>query len=79
MQAKYLAKLIKDTNKSWVQLLGKHGINPWKKISQATVGVRKLKAFFAYTAWSNPASFIRWKGACGLYEGLAKVDHAKTH
>jgi glycosyltransferase involved in cell wall biosynthesis len=73
MQVGYIARLIHDTNVSWVQLLEKHGINPWAKIHPATLGLRKIKAWLGFKAWQNASAFIRWQGACGLLEGLAKI------
>lgn len=71
MQSAYLAKLIKHTNKSWVQLLDAHKINPWPKIPLWSVPFRKLKSWFAYRAWQNKVNYIKWQGACGLYDGLS--------
>jgi len=68
----YLAQLLHDSNKSWIQLLEHHGINPWRKISDRTVLYRKIKAWFVYRAWKKNANYIRWKGACGTFEGLVE-------
>ncbi|MET3979686.1 glycosyltransferase involved in cell wall biosynthesis [Mucilaginibacter sp. UYP25] len=73
MQPAYLARLAHNTNRSWVQLLHSHGINPWKKISVSGVLPRKIKAWFTYKAWQNNPSYIKWQGACGLFEGLANL------
>lgn len=72
MQRTYLANLIKSTNKSWVQLLEAHSINPWPKIPRWSVSMRKLKSWFTYRAWQNSANYIKWQGTCGLYDGLAE-------
>ena len=71
LSVKYLARLSNDSNKSWIQLLESHGINPWKKIQVWTVPLRKVKAWFVYKAWLNSANYIKWKGACGAFEGLS--------
>lgn len=68
---KYLSRLSNDSSKSWIQLLDSHNINPWEKIDSWTVPLRKIKAWFVYKAWLNKVNHIRWRGACGLYEGLA--------
>jgi len=73
MQPKYLARLLHDTNCSWVQLLQQHGINPWKKINPLTMPLRQLKAFFAYQAWADKVNYIKWKGACGLFKGQSQL------
>ncbi len=69
----YLARLNRALLRSWVQVLDIHGIRPWKKIPQWTVFPRKFRAFFNYKPWTNPVSYIRWQGACGLFEGRAKL------
>jgi len=71
--ASYLARLENNTNKSWVQLLESHQINPWNKITCWSVPLRKLKAWFTYKAWQNELNYIRWQGACGMFEGLASI------
>ena len=73
VRANYLARLINNTNKSWVQLLEGHGINPWAKIAKWTVPLRKIKAWFSYRAWKSPVNYINWKGACGTFEGLGDI------
>ena len=72
MQVQYLARLLRDTNRSWVQLLEKHQISPWKKIYKQTLAFRKIKAYLTYKAWKNEAHFIKWQGACGMLEGRVK-------
>jgi len=67
----YLARLANNTNKSWVELLESHHINPWNKIARWTVPLRKAKAWFTYKAWQSDPNYIRWKGTCGLFDGLA--------
>ena len=74
MQPAYLARLLHDTNKSWVELLQSHGISPWKKIPAWGLLPRKIKAWLTYGAWKNEAAYIRWKGACGMFEGLANLS-----
>jgi len=75
LNAAYLGRLVHDTNKSWIQVLAAHEVNPWQKINRITLPFRKLKAYFSYQAWQNEAAFVRWKGACGIFEGLATLDH----
>jgi len=71
MQRGYLARLNRGIARSWVQVLSKHHICPWPPVRQWTVPLRKLKAWFTYRAWRNPAARIRWQGACGHFEGRA--------
>ncbi|MCX2575919.1 glycosyltransferase [Pedobacter sandarakinus] len=72
MTVSYISRLIHDSNCSWVQLLRSHGISPWKKIPIYTVALRSAKAWFKYKAWKGKEYFIRWRGACGTFKGLAK-------
>lgn len=72
VQVAYMARLINNTNKSWVQLLESHGINPWKKVPAWSVPLRKAKAWLAQQAWKNPANYIRWRGICGTFDALTK-------
>lgn len=68
-QRDYLARLNRGIAKSWVQVLEKHGANPWPAIPAWTVPLRQLRAWFTYCAWSGPAAYIHWQGACGHFEG----------
>jgi glycosyltransferase involved in cell wall biosynthesis len=72
LSVRYLSRLTNNSSKSWVQLLESHGINPWEKISPWTVPFRKVKSWFIYKAWYNKVNYIKWRGACGIYEGLAE-------
>jgi hypothetical protein len=68
-QRDYLARLNRGIAKSWMQVLRKHDANPWSPIAPWTVPLRQFKAWFTHRAWSGPAEFIRWQGACGHFEG----------
>lgn len=70
----YLARLLNNMNKSWVMVLENHGINPWKKIPGWTVSLRKTKAWFTYKAWLSRVNYIRWRGACGTFDGLSEKN-----
>jgi glycosyltransferase involved in cell wall biosynthesis len=69
----YLARLNCASSRSWVQVLGVHDIRLWQKIPSWTVLPRQIKAFFRFQAWKDPASYIRWQGACGLLKGQAEL------
>ncbi|WP_114936916.1 glycosyltransferase [Mucilaginibacter endophyticus] len=71
LEINYLGRLCKDLSKSWIYVLESHGISPWKKIPGWTVPLRKLKSFVVYKAWKNSHNYLKWKGACGTFEGLA--------
>ncbi|WP_040483770.1 glycosyltransferase [Lyngbya aestuarii] len=74
----YLAKLNRAMSRSWIQVLDTHKIRPWLKIPRWTVLPRKIKAFFRYKPWKYPASYIRWQGACGTFEGLGELTNHKS-
>jgi glycosyltransferase involved in cell wall biosynthesis len=70
----YLSRLLNHTNKSWILLLENHKINAWKKIKGWSVPLRKIKAWFTYKAWQNKVNYIRWRGACGTFDGLSEKN-----
>lgn len=72
VEAAYLARLNRGIAKSWMQVLRKHGVNPWPPVAAWTVPLRQGKAWFSHRAWSGPAAFIRWQGACGHFEGRVR-------
>lgn len=71
-QKEYLAKMCFAQQKSWVALLTFHHLCPWRPIPSWSVPLRKLKAWVTYKAWLSDVNYIQWKGACGMFEGLAK-------
>ncbi|MDJ0531154.1 MAG: glycosyltransferase [Xenococcaceae cyanobacterium MO_207.B15] len=72
---KYLAKINRASFRSWIQVLNLHGIRPWQKIPRWTVWLRKIKAFCLYQPWQNSIAYIRWQGACGMFEGQADLPN----
>ncbi len=74
LSREYLAKRNYAASLSLVQVLNTHRIRTWRKIPAWTVFPRKAKAFITYKPWRNAASYVRWWGACGLYEGLASLS-----
>ncbi|RYE51295.1 MAG: hypothetical protein EOP48_18440 [Sphingobacteriales bacterium] len=73
MTRQYLSRLQYSMNKTWVKVLSIHGIYPWKKIPRSTVPLRKAKAWVAFKAWKSDPNYIKWRGACGLFEGLSDI------
>jgi len=69
LQPNYLARLNYTIAKTWVQVLGMHGIQPWRKIPTWTVLLRQIKAAFFYQPWRNSAAYIQWRGVCGTLAG----------
>ncbi|RRJ96671.1 glycosyltransferase [Opitutaceae bacterium TAV4] len=72
MEPRYLQRLNRGIQKSWMQVLTLHNANPWPPIPGWTLTLRKIKAWFAHRAWSSPVARIRWQGACGHFEGRLK-------
>ena len=70
LEIKYLARMNHQSFKSWVQLLRNHDMSPWATIPRWSVSLRKAKAYFTHKAWKNTANRIKWRGACGMYDGL---------
>lgn len=73
LSADYLARLNHGIQKSWVQVLAKHDACPWPPIAGWTVPLRQLRAWFSRQAWLGQAAYIRWRGACGQFEGLGHI------
>lgn len=70
----YLARLNRESSRSWVLLLERFGLNPWPPIQRITVPLRKLKAWFFTRAWKGPQQHIMWSGLCGIFEGRSAIS-----
>lgn len=73
----YLGGINRAIARSWVRVLGLHGIQPWRPIPRWTVRGRQARLWFRGRAWQSPAHWVRWQGACGHFEGLADL-HADS-
>jgi glycosyltransferase involved in cell wall biosynthesis len=71
LTVKYLSRLNYDSSKSWVKLLLSYKLSSYKKIPVYTVGLRKLKSWFTARAYASQLNYIKWKGYCGMFDGLA--------
>jgi glycosyltransferase involved in cell wall biosynthesis len=69
-------RLSRGIAKSWVEVLALHGLNPWKPIAKWTTPLRKARAWLHHRPWQSPARFVRWRGACGHFDGLAALPGA---
>ena len=69
LDADYLARLNRGIQQSWMQVLTLHDANPWPPLTPTGAALRQLKAWFTHRAWSSPAAYIRWQGACGHFAG----------
>jgi glycosyltransferase involved in cell wall biosynthesis len=73
LDADYLARLNRGIQKSWMQVLTLHDVNPWPPLTSTGAALRKVKAWFLHRAWSTPAAHIHWQGACGHFEGRVQT------
>ena len=73
-QRDYLARLNHGIARSWMKVLSHHDANPWPPLSSWSVPLRKMKTWFSYRAWSSPAAYVRWQGACGHFEGRIRTS-----
>ena len=73
LEPAYLARLNRGIQRSWQQVLALHGISPWPPLTPAGAALRKVKAWVSYRAWRSPATRIRWRGACGHFEGRVQT------
>jgi glycosyltransferase involved in cell wall biosynthesis len=69
----YLGRLNHGIARSWVQILARHGIVPWPPASHFSVPFRKIRAYLSCRAWAGPGEYVRWRGACGQFEGRAVI------
>ena len=69
----YLGRLNYGIAKSWVEVLARHDIYPWPPATRWSVPLRKARAYFHHRGWAGPAQYVRWKGACGQFDGRAGI------
>ena len=69
----YLANYAYSSTRTWVRVLDVHGIRPWLPIDPRSLKFRKARAYLSQRAWSGPAAYVRWRGACGQFDGRADV------
>ena len=67
----YLARIAYSSNKTWVLVLGVHGIRPWPAVPAWTAPLRKARAYVREKAWAGNPNRVRWHGACGTIDGRA--------
>ena len=72
LTASYLSKLNYESSRSWVQLLLKYQLSPWKTISRWSAWLRKIKAWISFKVVMSPSNHVKWKGACGIFDGLIR-------
>jgi len=68
----YLARLNYASSRTWVRLLRVHNVpTGWTPISWTGAAARKARAFFRLRPWRAGPEYIRWRGACGIFDGRA--------
>lgn len=72
LEPAYLARLNRGIQKSWMQVLTLHGINPWGPLSSVGAALRIIKAWFVHRPWTCPAARVRFAGARGHFEGRVR-------
>jgi hypothetical protein len=64
---------MQSSNRTWVEVLAVHGIRPWTPVHRWSLPLRKARAWARLRAWEGPASRIRWRAACGTFDGRATL------
>ena len=73
LDRKYLGRINRAIQRSWVQVLALHAANPWPRIPGWTVALRQARAYVMGAAWKSPERYVRWQGRCGRIEGQATL------
>jgi glycosyltransferase involved in cell wall biosynthesis len=69
----YLARLNESIARSWVKVLHRHGLSPWRPRSPICLPFQIARAYVRTRAWAGPAEYVRWRGACGHFRGRAEI------
>ena len=69
----YMTRYAESSNRTWVIVLGLHGIRPWKSLARWTLPARKARAWLVQRAWRGPLNRIAWHGTCGQFDGQAAL------
>jgi glycosyltransferase involved in cell wall biosynthesis len=79
LERDYLANYAYSSTRTWVRVLDVHGIRPWQPIDPRSLKLRKARAYLTQRAWSGPAPYVRWRGACGQFDGRADVWRSRRY
>lgn len=69
----YLARLNEGIARSWVKVLHRHGLSPWRPRPPFWLPLQIARAYVRTRAWMGPAEYVRWRGACGHFRGRADI------
>lgn len=73
VQPKYLARLNRSIQRSWVVVLNRYGACPWRAIPRWSLRLRVARAWWRSRAWRGPAECVRWHGLAGRLTGQADL------
>ncbi len=73
LELSYLQRYQRESTRTWVQVLGVHGILPWTPIAPWTLAMRRARAYWRLRAWQSPTAMLNWQAACGMFEGRAAL------
>ena len=65
----YLSRLNYASSRTWAQLHRIHQISNRRPLSRIGANLRKLRSIFVLRPWRGAARYIRWRGACGDFDG----------
>ncbi|HEY3756153.1 MAG TPA: glycosyltransferase [Opitutaceae bacterium] len=71
----YLARLNYGIQESWLRVLALHDASPWGPLTHRGAALRKARAWIVRKAWQRPVGYIRWRGACGHFDGRVPSAH----
>jgi len=73
VEEEYVARLAHDSSRTWVLVLDAHGLRPWPPLPRWSLPLRKARAYFTCRAWKKGPHYIKWRGACGTFEGRSQI------
>ena len=79
LSLEYLSRYKESSNRTWVIVLGLHGITPWTPIPKWGMSLRRIRAWLRLRAWQNEQNFIRWKAACGIFQGRSELTFIEAN
>ena len=74
LSASYLEKYAESSSRTWVEVLAVHGIQIWTPVPRWSLPLRKARAWARLRAWEGPVNRIRWRAACGTFDGRANLS-----
>jgi glycosyltransferase involved in cell wall biosynthesis len=69
LEPRYLGRLNRALQRSWMQVLTAHRANPWPPLGRFGATVRVVRAWVRHRAWAGGAGWVAWQGARGHFEG----------